>query len=116
VNPPAQTELFQLEITGKDCRFMVDILRGKDWATAAEILQIIGHDPKNENAKRSLRAVADASAGQICGGQRGYKLATEMTLLEYDHWRNGMLSQARELQRRVIETDKLVYPRRAVPV
>jgi len=106
---------FPIEVKEKpDCSWLVEMLRGRDWMTAAEILVASGR-PNTESQRRWIREVADWSDGQIGGGQKGYKLVKEMTIEEFDHVRNSMLSQAREMQRRVVEMDRQFYPRQPVP-
>lgn len=93
--------------------FMIELLKGQDWRTAADLLKAIGCND-SESARRSLRNVAQASEGQIAGGQLGYKLVSEMTQEEYNHWRNWMKSQADEMTARVLASDKVFYRRRPV--
>lgn len=52
---------------------MIQALRGNDWQRAAEL------GARNERDKRNLRAIAEASEGQIISGQKGYKLTLEAT-------------------------------------
>jgi len=55
---------------------MIDALRGKDWQTARDL------GARKESDKRVLRAIAEASEGQIISGQKGYKLTIEATVNE----------------------------------
>lgn len=98
-----------------EIRWLIDLLHGRDWMTAADILTQIGQ-PVVESTRRRIRALAAGSQGRIAGGQAGYKLVSEMTRDEYHHYRNWMTSQAAEMQRRVIESDRHFYARRPVPV
>jgi hypothetical protein len=93
--------------------FVVNLLAGRKWITAAEILKEIGR-PVNEGNKRWVRAMAEASRGRIAGGQHGYRLVKEMTAEEYGHWRNWMNHQSEVMKRRVIEGDKVFYGRTSV--
>ena len=52
---------------------MIASLRGAGWLTAKQL----GAD--RESDKRILRAIAEASEGQIISGQKGYKLTLEAT-------------------------------------
>ncbi|HWD19103.1 MAG TPA: hypothetical protein VHB20_07475 [Verrucomicrobiae bacterium] len=110
-----QLDLFRMDPKSPNCAFLVELLKGQDWRTAAELLKAIGHDD-TESGRRSLRAVAEASEGRIAGGQKGYKLVDEMTIEEFKHYRDWMLSQARKMESRVIQADKVFYSRQPVPV
>lgn len=101
------------ETMDESVNHMLAWLEDGRWHTATGLLRGAGL-PVSENNKRLLRRMADCSGGRIAGGQKGYKLVAEMTLEEYQHARNAMLSQARELQRRVLEMDKEFYRRHPV--
>jgi hypothetical protein len=94
--------------------WLVSFLRGKDWMTADAILESEGQ-PKTEAFKRRVRALVSFSEGKIAGGQQGYKLVAEMTGEEYNRYRAWMLSQATEMQRRIVKSDKVFYHRTPVP-
>lgn len=55
---------------------MVAALRSNGWQTAKAL------GARKEADKRILRAIAEASDGQIISGQKGYKLTLECTLEE----------------------------------
>lgn len=85
-------------------RFQIDELiaqlRGKDWQTAKDL------GCRSESDKRVLRALAEASDGQIISGQKGYKLTLEATLPEIDaaaawlkHQGEAMIRRYSEIQR-----------------
>lgn len=97
----------------KDFGFLVQILTGKDWMTATEILTVMGL-PATDSHKRSIRAIASDSEGKIAGGQKGYKLVTQMTREEYNHYRNWMKSQADDMTARILKSDKVFYRRQPV--
>jgi hypothetical protein len=101
------------QVAKEDAQWMVALLQGRDWLTAAEVLRAVGA-ADTEGARRRLRASAEASAGRIAGGQRGYKLVEEMTREEFGHFRNWMLSQAGAMQRRIVAADRVWYARNAV--
>ena len=119
--PPAQQDLcFKPAalpaipgVTPENVAFLMSQLAGQDWQTAQQIGERIGWTqpgtPLAENEKRWLRACASASAGQIAGGQKGYKLIKSMTAEEYAHWRNAMMSQSDDMKRRVIESDRVFF-------
>lgn len=80
-----------------DVEWFVDLLTGRDWITAGDILNEVGINPTApaENLKRQLRRLADGSGGRVAGHQRGYKIADA-------------------LRARVIESDRIFYGRAAV--
>ncbi|MCW5558171.1 MAG: hypothetical protein KIT22_10120 [Verrucomicrobiae bacterium] len=96
------------EITTGEVEHVVCLLRGKDWITAAELLEAMGL-PVTESAKRRIRAIASDSGGRIGGGQRGYKLVVEMTAEEYGHYDRWMAHQEAEMQRRRMESSQVFY-------
>lgn len=111
----AQLELGVFDVPKDDpnVEWLVNALWGRDWRLAADILEQAGK-PNTEGNRRWLRALAKASCGRVAGGQRGYKLVTQMTLEEYQHWRNWMKSQADEMTARILEADRVFYSRQAV--
>ena len=88
-------------------------LRDRDWTLSAQILGDLGR-ASTDTHTRWIRALAKASEGRIAGGQKGYKLVMNMTLDEYQHWRNWMKSQADEMTARILEADKVWYSRQPV--
>lgn len=110
-----QPDLFaaQTKLKVRDHDFLVTILKGKDWMTCVQILQVMGLPPTESN-RRSVRDIVSNAEDEIAGGQEGYKLIDEMTRDEYLHWRNWMRSQARVMLRRVIKSDKRFYSRAPV--
>jgi len=95
-------------------KFLVELLTGKGWMTAKEIIAAIEEKTQRQVPDRLVRALASASQGRIAGGQKGYKLVQDMTHEEYNHWRHWMSSQADEMRRRVIEADKLFYRKKPI--
>ena len=112
-NPQPEFPIFTTKPDNRNVWLLVELLREHDWATSAELLKVFQKPPTDAN-RRWLRSLADASGGRIAGGQRGYKLVEQMTREEYDHWRNWMSHQATEMQRRVIESDKIYFNRKPV--
>ena len=92
---------------------MILLLEARDWTTANELLEIMNEPPTEAN-RRKLREWANQSGGRIGSGQLGYKLVREMTADEYNHFRNAMASQAREMQRRILLSDKVFYRKKSV--
>ena len=106
----AQTELdlFAPEVSGREVEQFVAFLgeRRGDWVTAAHYLALgpkRGH-PSEDN-KRWVRALAEASAGRICGGSRGYRLTVALSDGEFDAWRAAWLRSASAIQERVKRAD-----------
>lgn len=93
---------------------LLSVLQDGEWRTAADICSVLGLPPTESNRRR-IRFLADASSGRVAGGQRGYKLVARMQSSEFKHTRNWLLSQCREMQRRVIEMDRVFYARNPVP-
>lgn len=89
---------------------LLDVLADGQWKTAAEVCVALGLEPTDNN-RRKVRLLADASGGRVAGGQRGYKLVERMEATEFQHTRNWLLSQAREMTRRVLEMDRVFYRR-----
>lgn len=108
-----QTEFFKAAPADPNVEWLVRVLAGKDWMTASEILQC-AKQPVTDQRKRRIRMWAAASKGRVAGGQRGYKLVEEMTIEEYNHWRNWMKSQSDEMTARILEADKVFYRRQPV--
>jgi hypothetical protein len=102
--------LFQAAPGDVNVAWLLGLLEGSDWLTAADILTH-AQKPVTEGNKRWLRALAKASNGRVAGGQLGYKLVRNMTAEEYNHYRNWMKSQADEMTSRIIESDKVFYGR-----
>jgi hypothetical protein len=94
---------------------MILLLEERDWTTANELLEIMD-EPPTESNRRKLREWANQSEGRIGSGQLGYKLVRAMTAEEFNHFRNSMVSQAIEMQRRVLLSDKVFYRKRSVKI
>ena len=110
VAPP----LFAVDPDNPNVEWLVGALRHEGgWLTAAQLCERAGR-PVNDQNRRWVRALADASEGRVAGGQRGYKLVEQMIAEEYEHYRNWMLAQAGAMERRVIESDRVFYGRKAV--
>ncbi len=109
-----ELQIFKVSPEDKNVEWFVGFLAGRDWITSTQILKEAGMADTEAN-RRALRSFAEASKGRVAGGQKGYKLVREMTKEEYDHFRNWFLSQARSMEQRVIDADKVFYSRQAVP-
>lgn len=87
---------------------LVAFLQGKGWMKADQIAGQTGWDD------RFIRDLASASDDIISSpGRAGYKLLAEATREEYERYRNGRRSQAREMIAKVIRTDRKFFARPA---
>jgi hypothetical protein len=88
------------------------------WMTAEQLLHAAAK-PATEANRRWLRALANASNGEVFSGpgSPGYKLTREMTHEEYHHHRNAMRHQAAEMIRRILRSDRVFYanPKPTIP-
>ncbi len=53
--------------------------------------------------ERTIRAIADQSAGQVISGSKGYRLLRYASNEEIDHAEGRLLSQARKMTERAVE-------------
>jgi hypothetical protein len=113
INSQPPLPLFQVAEDDANVEALVKLLRGKGWVTAAQILEQIGW-VNTDDHRRWIRALAAGSAGRIGSGQKGYKIVEDMTHEEYHRCRNWMSHQAEEMQRRVVEMDRVWYARKPV--
>jgi hypothetical protein len=110
-----QPELFAVQppVTGpsaRDVAWFVDLLRGRDWLTAEELLKELGQ-PVVETLKRRLRALAEASEGRISSGDRGYKLTVEMTAEEFGEFDRRLAGQESKMKARRVAAQQVFYGR-----
>ena len=122
MSAPVQLELATPAIAGLGLRapinpanvewFVAFLSDSTGWTTAAVVLQAAGRTVSDDQ-KRYLRILRRAAGGRIAGGpgMPGYRLITSMTQADYTHWRNTMLSQAKDMQLSVIESDRVFYAR-----
>jgi hypothetical protein len=82
---------------------MIAALRGRGWRTAKDL------GARKESDKRDLRAIAEASEGQIISGQKGYKLTIEATVTEIAEtaW---LKSQGKKMIARWLAIQKVAHP------
>ena len=104
------TQSAEESVSPKNVTWLVQVLTGRDWMTAAELLAIIGL-PATEDNKKIIRDIAGASKGKVLGHQKGYKLNAAMIEADYRHWRNEWIKSAKALMRRVVEADRTRYNR-----
>ena len=93
---------------------LLGLLSCEGWLSAAEISRRILVQLGQRWNDRYVRRLAAASDGQIASGQRGYKLTRALTKAEYDHARNWMLSQVKQMQLRVLQIDQVFNARKPV--
>lgn len=73
-----------------------------DWLTAAQLLVKLGEAPSETN-KRKLRELANASAGKIISGQKGYRHIRHASPEEITHAANWLEHQAKQMAERALE-------------
>jgi hypothetical protein len=116
--PQLELPMFKIRPASENVQALIELLRGHDWLTSRQLAAQIGWSDETprerEDNGRKLRAIAAASNGRIAGGQRGYKLVSEMTGDEFHHFRNWMKSQADTMTARIVEADRVFYSRQAV--
>lgn len=109
---PLSTEV-TAPIGAREVDWFIAELRDRDWVTADELLRGCGYEA-TEQAKRRLRALAAASEGQVCSGDRGYKLTVSMTADEFGQFDRRLASQETEMKRRRVEAQRVFYARTSV--
>lgn len=88
-----------------------EYLKGKGRKTAEDISAATGWDD------RTVRRLAASSDLIISSpGREGYKHIAEITMEEYDHYRNARRSQCRKMLGKLIRTDRIYYRRTAAAV
>ncbi|MBA4136729.1 MAG: hypothetical protein C0518_05375 [Opitutus sp.] len=91
--------------TDQDVTALVDLLAKADaWMSREQIGVALGWN------ERKVRAVA-SDCDQVVSypGSPGYKLVRKCTAEEYQHYRNAMRKQARQMIGRVLRTDRQFY-------
>ncbi len=80
---------------------LIRTLTGKGWMTRRQL------EAQTSFSDRTLRALANSSAGQIISGQQGYRLTREATVDEIKHAANWLKHQAEEMTRRAIQIERV---------
>ncbi len=95
-------------VSDDDIARLCEWLAGKGWVRASEIVpNCIGLDD------RMLRAIASASGGRILSGQKGYRIFDDTTPIgEAEHAADWIRSQARKMDKRASEIERLIHNRR----
>lgn len=89
------------KVTPEEISALVAVIRDRGWLTASEITRTICWPD------RKIRAVANASEGQIISGQSGYKLTNQATIEEIEHAANWLRHQASEMTHRALQIDRI---------
>jgi hypothetical protein len=101
---PAKPEVSEWEVK----LMCLTLLDARGWMTAADIIGKHGL-ANTEQSRRVLRALAEASNGEIISGQLGYKHNSFATEEERARCVNSLKSQARKMNERA---DRIVaWPR-----
>lgn len=107
-------QLFKPGTEKENVEFLVNLLEGRDWVMARELIQEINELTGRKVTDRCVRGWAEMSEGRIGSGQRGYKLIRAMTSEEYNHYRNWMTHQADRMRSRIIKSDRVFYGRKPI--
>jgi len=95
-------------VNDQDIHRLLTLLADRDWLTASAISALAsfaGHAWSD----RKIRAIANASAGQIISGQNGYKLTRHATLEEIRRASTWLRHQADEMRQRAIDIDRVYH-------
>ena len=115
MNPETELNLFAapptvVAPTAFEVAWFVDVLRGRDWITAEDLLTEL-NQPVVESLKRRLRALAEASEGRVSSGDEGYKLTVEMTAEEFGKFDRRLANQEAKMKARRVAAH-IVFHRR----
>jgi hypothetical protein len=120
-NPPThmntQSELFPPEppkASTAEVQELIRLLNDEGWRTAAEI-QFTAKLEGYHWSDRKIRAIANASEGQVISGQSGYKLTRQATIEEVQRASAWLRHQSDEMTSRALQIDR-VYHREIAPV
>ena len=108
---PIQTELtlFRRRRVKLHADALETFLQGNGWMTAEAIANDTGWND------RKIRDLASESDHVISyPGSPGYKLLSDATREEYEHYRNSRKAQARVMIGKVIRTDRIFFRRPTV--
>lgn len=119
MNTVTQPELFRTRESAdvqRAAEWLVEYLTGKPFTPAANILQAMGMTPTEDN-KRWLRTVRAATGDRVIGGPGfpGYMLLRQMSIEDLQHWKRSMISQAKDMIRAAIRTERLHHKLIAQP-
>ena len=86
-------------VKSEDVTWLMRVIKGRRM-TACQILGEMNIDKKDvtENMKRVIRAIANASHGNITGGQKGYQITQEMTPKEFRDCQTETLAKIQEMK------------------
>lgn len=91
------------EVTPSEVAELISRLRGRDWQTARDL------GAAKESDKRRLRAIAEASEGQIISGQKGYKLTLESTPEEVAGGTRWLRNQGQKMIQRSVDIQRIYH-------
>lgn len=94
------------DIASDELRALLALLVGRGWVLARQIC-----DEMPGWSDRKIRALANASEGQVISGQLGYILVIEATLEEVNRFANAMRHQASEMDRRAGQALRVAHAR-----
>lgn len=84
-------------VSETDIRTIISVLAGQNWLAASALQSITGFDD------RRVRAIAEASKGQVISSRYGYRLTREADQGEVLRCQRTLRSQARRMNRRARE-------------
>ena len=95
-DPQADLPLFQVAPEDPNVAWLEGYLKeARDWMRAAQLVVLI-NKPDNDDSRRWLRALAQAS-DWVISGQKGYKHLEHATAEEVNHFINWMESQGKKM-------------------
>lgn len=96
----------QPAMTDRDVAILIGHLAGRGWRTARDL--------KSEGFNdRELRALANASKGEVISGQRGYCLLREATIPEAQRAADWLRHQGKEMIRRGNDIEQAMHRRQS---
>lgn len=110
-----QPDLFQPEptkATPYEISHLLRLLDAKGWQTAAQVCGWAAYDGLDWT-DRKIRQIANASAGRVISGQRGYKLTSQASEEEVHHAAAWLRHQSSEMTHRANEIDRAYQSVRA---
>ncbi len=100
----ATLPLFRVEKDDPQVTRFVDLLLSHGgWLNSREALEALGLED-TDNARRALRAWAEAAESELISGQRGYKHVDKATAEEIGHFCSWMESQGEKMKLRAART------------
>ncbi len=88
---------------------LLGILTYQGWMTASQVAAMASMHWGMTWSERKVRAVANASCGQVISGQDGYKLTLQATIEEIQQASGWLRSQADAMRQRSIEIERVYH-------